>query len=72
MSFFFKVNLSILQQEYSSLQINKNLDVLIRFSREKFEPGPGFELRICGSNLGQGSNFSLKNIICKFYKAWNL
>ena len=35
----------------------------VRFSREIFEPGPGFE---------PGSNFSFENLNFKFYKAWNL
>ena len=37
------------------------LNLQIRFSREKFEPGPGFEPRI--SRSGPDSNFFLENLI---------
>ena len=51
------------QEEYLSIGWYGNLDSSMVYSAR---------LEIRGSNPGPGSSFSLENLTCKFYKAWNL
>ena len=53
------------QEEYLNMGWYWNLDssMIERQARD---------LEVRGSNPDPGSNFSLENLICKFYKAWNL